>query len=215
MKTIIIAAVIGLLIAMSVIWFGLYNVAANDKHLNSTEQFLKFVLKRSISTRSADIKVPDLTDTAQITEGAVHYAEMCTGCHLAPGLESSELNAGLYPTPPVFTSEEYASTPEAQFWVIKNGIKMTGMPAWSPAHTDEQIWGMVAFLQKIKSYSAEQYTKLSTSSGGGHSHGAGGHGEQSSISSETSDHHDGSSESTPVHHVEEKPVADDGHNHSH
>jgi mono/diheme cytochrome c family protein len=214
MRTIIISAIIGLLIALSVIWFGLYNVAANDKHLSSTEQFLKFVLVRSISAHSSDIKAPDLNDEEQIKEGAVHYAEMCTGCHLAPGLNESELNSGLYPKPPVFTDSDYSNTPEAQFWVIKNGIKMTGMPAWSPAHTDEQIWGMVAFLQKIKSLSADEYTTLSTSSGGGHSHGAGGHGSQTT---ESDDHHETSdkSEVSNEHPTETKTTADDGHNHSH
>lgn len=205
MKTILIAAVTGLLIGLLVIWFGLYNVAANDKHLSSTESFLEMVRERSISVRAADINIPDLTDDAMIKEGAVHYAEMCTGCHLAPGIEQSELHSGLYPQPPVFSKHEHEGNPAEQFWVIKNGLKMTGMPAWSPAHTDEQIWGMVAFLQKIKSLTSEQYQELSKSAGGGHDHGDQGHGEQSS-DAQQNDHHDTPKDDTPK---------DDGHNHSH
>jgi mono/diheme cytochrome c family protein len=170
MKTIAISAIVGLLLGGVVIWFGVYNVAAKDKHLLATISFLEIVRERSINVRANDIQVPDLTNENLIKEGAAHYAEMCTQCHLAPGLDESELHSGLYPQPPIFTDKEYNNTPQSQFWVIKNGLKMTGMPAWSPAHTDDQIWGMVAFLVKIKELSVEEYVALSRQTGEGHSH---------------------------------------------
>ncbi len=160
MKTIILSAISGLIIGALVIWFGAYNVAANDRHFSSTEKFLELVRNRSISVRSDDILAPDLEDNKLIKKGAQFYAEMCTGCHLAPGMEQTELNAGLYPQPPVFSQSDYKNNSAAQFWIIKNGLKMTGMPAWSPSHTDEQIWTMVAFISKLKSLSAEQYDEL-------------------------------------------------------
>ena len=160
MKTIILSGVSGLTIGVIVIWFGAFNVAANDKHFSSTEKFLEFVRDRSISVRSDDILVPDLENNEFINKGAQFYAEMCTGCHLAPGMEQTELNAGLYPQPPVFNQSDYNNNPTTQFWVIKNGLKMTGMPAWSPSHTDEQIWTMVAFISKLKSLSPEEYMEL-------------------------------------------------------
>ncbi len=170
MKTILLAAIIGLVTGILIIWLGLYNVASNDKHLPLTKSFLELVRDRSIAVRSADIKVPDLNNVERVKEGAEHYAEMCTQCHLAPGMDDSELHSGLYPRPPVFSDPDYNNKPEVQFWVIKNGLKMTGMPAWYPAHTDEQIWDMVAFLQVVNTLSEKNYLELSKSSGDGHNH---------------------------------------------
>jgi hypothetical protein len=43
--------------------------------------------------------LPDLMDPNAIAAGASEYAEMCTGCHLAPGMEDNEMPTGLYPYP--------------------------------------------------------------------------------------------------------------------
>ncbi len=170
MKAIVVALIAGTLLGLLVIWLGIYNVAANDKHFSITSNLLQMVREHSIETRAAQLQVPDLNKIESIKEGAEHYAEMCTGCHLAPGMEETELYSGLYPQPPVFSSQDYNNSPQNQFWVIKNGLKMTGMPAWSPSHTDEQIWEMVAYLQIAKTLSAKDYQELSGASGDDHSH---------------------------------------------
>jgi len=175
MKIIILSALSGLTIGIMVIWFGAYNVAAKDKHFSSTEHFLEFVRNRSISARSDDLSIPDLENYELIKKGAQLYAEMCAGCHLAPGMEQTELHAGLYPQPLVFSQSDYNNNPAAQFWVIKNGLKMTGMPAWSPSHNDDQIWTMVAFINKLKSLSSEQYKKLTQATEEGSDHHDSGH----------------------------------------
>jgi len=144
-----------------VIWFGLYNVAANDKHYALTLKVLELVRNRSITMRADETNMPDIEDEKLIAEGALNYADMCTGCHLAPGMKATELHTGLYPQPPNFSQSTHGHhNPANMFWVIKNGIKMTGMPAWSPAHTDNQIWSMVAFINKMNEMSAEQYQQL-------------------------------------------------------
>jgi mono/diheme cytochrome c family protein len=61
--------------------------------------------------------------------GAAEYDDMCSGCHLAPGQEKTEISKGLYPSPPEL-SRGNDLNPAEQFWVLKHGIKMTGMPAW-------------------------------------------------------------------------------------
>jgi mono/diheme cytochrome c family protein len=95
---------------------------------------------------------------------------MCTGCHLAPGLESSELHRGLYPVPPRLDSPDRKRTPATDFWVIKHGIKASGMPAWGRSMEDRYIWGITAFLQKLPSLTEVQYRELVAQSPG-HAHG--------------------------------------------
>lgn len=60
--------------------------------------------------------------------------------------------------------------PTAAFWVIKHGIKMTGMPAWGKSMDDEYVWGLVAFLNQHPGMPTGRYPELVAASGG-HQHG--------------------------------------------
>jgi len=82
------------------------------------------------------------------------------------------LSQSLYPTPPNLTEVGVDGNPAAAFWIIKHGIKATGMPAWGKSMGDPYIWGMVAFLQQLPSLDAERYQALVAASGG-HQHGGG------------------------------------------
>ncbi len=162
-----ILVIVGLL--FSLIWFGAFNISAKDKHWNITTKLLAFVKERSITVRAHDIKVPDLSAPAMIENGAKNFDAMCAQCHLSPVEESTELSLGLYPKAPVFYQQNHTGHGASNtFWTIKNGLKMTGMPAWGDSHTDQQIWEMVAFLEKFKGMSAVKYTQLVGD--GGHTH---------------------------------------------
>ena len=149
--------------------FGIYNIAADVPHLALTRQFVSYVRERSIAVRAASIVVPDLTSKQMIAEGASDYDAMCTVCHLAPGMAENEMRPGMNPKPPQLASVP-ASAPGRQFWIIKHGIKMTGMSAWGVTHSDQEIWNMVAFLQKLPALSAQQYHALTSASAGHHEH---------------------------------------------
>ncbi len=174
MKTLLTIAltilVLGLL-AAGFVWSGTYNVGADDPHTRPVYALLGTMRDRSIETRSADISAPDLTNAELIRSGAGNYDAMCTGCHLAPGMTESEMSRGLYPAPPTFTSAPIDNPAEA-FWVIKHGIKASGMPAWGKSMEDEIIWGMVAFLRQLPNLDPEEY-QAAIAASGGHSHGGG------------------------------------------
>ncbi|HEY5972988.1 MAG TPA: cytochrome c [Pseudoxanthomonas sp.] len=152
------------------VWSGIYNIGADDQHTRPVYALMETMRERSIEARADKLKVPDLKDPARITQGAGNYNAMCMGCHLAPGMVATELSKGLYPAPPNLTQETVDGA-EA-FWVIKHGIKASGMPAWGKSMEDEYIWNMAAFLQELPKLSAAQYQALVDSSGG-HSHGGG------------------------------------------
>lgn len=181
-----------------VIWFGLINVGADDPHLESVHRLLTMARERSIAVRAADIPVPDLNDVELIRRGAGNYHSMCIGCHLAPGMEGTELSQNLYPTPPNLAQLGANRSPSTAFWIIKHGIKSTGMPAWGKSMGDEHIWGMVAFLQQLPSLDSEQYRALVATSDG-HSHGGG----EARMHDHSQQHgHPGSTDSPAPHHDE-------------
>ncbi|MCY7355493.1 MAG: cytochrome c, partial [Lysobacter sp.] len=124
------------------IWSGMYNIGADDMHLRPTSMMLRMMRERSIARHAGAIKVPDLSDAALISQGAGNYNSMCTGCHLAPGMQETELSKGLYPAPPNFSKLDPVN-PAHAFWVTKHGIKASGMPAWGRSMDDDYIWGMV------------------------------------------------------------------------
>ncbi len=165
---------LGLLVLVAVgatvlVWSGAYNIAADQPHWSLTEDLMETVRDRSIVARLSGITAPDLGDESLIRVGAGNYDAMCVGCHLQPGEDHSELSVGLYPAPPNL-SRDKAEDPVEAFWIIKHGIKMSGMPAWGKSMEDEYIWGMVAFLQRLPGMSADQYHELVEASEG-HTHG--------------------------------------------
>ena len=153
------------------VWSGIYNIGADDSHTRPVYSLLQTMRKQSINRYANDIEVPDLTAAALIRQGAGNYDSMCTGCHLAPGMESTELSRGLYPAPPALATAD-PDDPAHHFWVIKHGIKASGMPAWGKSMDDEYIWGMVAFIQQLPKLDAAGYRAMVASSGG-HAHGGG------------------------------------------
>lgn len=146
------------------VYRGIYDVAANVPHNEWTYSLLQTIRDRSIAVRAAELVVPtDLSDAKRVVSGAGQYAEMCSVCHLAPGMRRTEIARGLYPRAPELRRGSRA-TPAEDFWVVKNGIKMTGMPAWGVTHDDEILWDVVAFLRKLPQLSADQYRALVKSS---------------------------------------------------
>jgi mono/diheme cytochrome c family protein len=152
------------------VWSGLYNIGADDPHTGPVYSALETLRERSIKVRAKELQVPNLEDPARIVQGSGNYAAMCAGCHLAPGMPDTELSRGLYPAPPNLT-RHMVDAAEA-FWVIKHGIKASGMPAWGESMADEYIWNMAAFLQVLPTPDEAGYQAIVDSSGG-HSHGGG------------------------------------------
>ena len=156
-----------LLIGISLfLWLGIYNIAANEKHWAVTNSLIEILRERSIETRAEEIVLPENITTLKITpKVAANYDEMCSICHLAPSKEVTELHIGLYPQPPVFYKAEEDHNQhdiKDMFWVIKNGIKLTGMPAWGTSHTDKEIWALVVFINQLNTMSADDYQKLTS-----------------------------------------------------
>jgi len=147
----------GMGIGLALIYSGIINVAATNPHSALTDWVLSTASDNSIHYQAKNIKAPALNDTVMINDGFAHYREMCMGCHLAPGIKSSEIRQGLMPQPPKLQEAATEWTAAELFWVIKNGIKMTGMPAWGPSHSDKKIWDIVAFVKQLPTMTTAQY----------------------------------------------------------
>ena len=142
------------------VYSGIYNIGADDHHTKIVLAMIQQLRERSIAVRARAIDPPNLEDPTRIGAGAEHYAALCVGCHLAPGVTKSEIRAGLYPHPPNLAQEDTRDAQRA-FWTIKHGIKMSAMPAWGKTLDDAAIWDLVAFLRQMPAMTPETYQQLS------------------------------------------------------
>jgi len=175
-------------IGLLVVFTGTFNVSAKWKNPALLEWLLIETRESSIKKRAKDIQENgNITGSqAQIENGFRSYREMCAACHSTPGQEKSPLAMGLNPSPPDLSKErEHAMSSSELFWVIKNGIRMTGMPAWGPTHNDKEMWDIVAFLKILPEMSAPDYNMLNNTVSAGHEHV---NGETSADHSNAGDH---------------------------
>ena len=160
-----------LITGLGFVFSGTYNVGADSPHTALTHWVIGQTRARSVASHSKGVTVPNLDDDELVATGADHYAEMCAVCHRAPGTEESELRRGLYPQPPSLVERGGALSPQDAFWIIKHGLKMTGMPAWGTTHDDHGIWALVAFIRKLPQLSPQSYQALVGQGEDGHEHG--------------------------------------------
>lgn len=166
-KTIITVAatlVAELIVFVIVVGSGFSGALYNVSTLSPDPGFLHWIFSstsdNSVKYHARGIKVPALNDSSMIAEGFDHYNDMCVTCHAGPGLSKSEAGIGIYPQAPNLAKSAKQLPPQDLFWVIKNGIKSTGMPGFAKTHTDDKIWAMVAFLEQMKNMTPEQYQAM-------------------------------------------------------
>jgi mono/diheme cytochrome c family protein len=144
----------------TVLYAGWYDISATDQHLAPTYRLLDYAMRRSIKFRAKDLAVPELADAARMRDGAFLYRQHCLQCHGAPGVSPAPFALGMTPVPVPLVHTARAWTPAEMFWVIKEGIKMTGMPAWKYRLSDEHIWAVVAFLPAMARMTPGQFASM-------------------------------------------------------
>ncbi len=154
-----------------IVWTGSYNVAATNPPGRFEKKFAAFALDRSIQKR-APVRTNPFSKPEDIRAGLAHYKENCLDCHGAPGVEESEFGQGLNPPAPDLTLPSVQRMYDGElFWIVSNGIRMTGMPAFSPTHKEEEIWKIAAFVRHLPEVTREEQQILRA----GHGEEAGHH----------------------------------------
>jgi mono/diheme cytochrome c family protein len=138
---------------------GYYNVGASQEDPALVHWALVKVRTASINRLGTDAPPANFNTAETVQAGARAFAaNRCATCHGAPGVAWAKFSEGLRPDPPDLKKVVNDATPSQLFWVIKNGINMTGMPSFAAAGAkDEDIWAIVAFLKKLPSVSEADY----------------------------------------------------------
>ncbi len=146
--------------AFVLVSLGLVSIGASSGHWKATGWLLHYAMRRAVSTQSMGVKVPPLDDPALVLKGAGHYHTGCLACHGGPGEQRSLIVRQMTPEPPYLPPRIERWEPQELFWIVKNGVKFTAMPAWPAQQRDDEVWAMVAFLQAMPGMSPERYRQL-------------------------------------------------------
>jgi mono/diheme cytochrome c family protein len=160
MATLAVLAILGAVSAAAVVYGGLYDISATDQHLAPTYKVLDLAMRRSVQQRADEIEVPPLEGPATISRGLALFRQHCVQCHGAPGVSPEPFALGLTPAAANLVHTARTWTPAEIYWVVRNGLKMTGMPAWEYRMPDGDLWAVVAFIRTLPSLSPRQYRAM-------------------------------------------------------
>lgn len=150
-------AVFLLVAGIVVVVSGIAPIEASSGHWPITHWFLKFASTRAVAFHSMGVETPDLDRAGLIELGAASYEMNCRWCHGSPLERRPPVPIGSTPTPPYLPETVERWEPRELFYIVKHGIKFTGMPAWPALQRDDEIWAVVAFLRKLPEMTAESY----------------------------------------------------------
>ena len=157
------AILVAVAVWLTVIYTGAYNVAASDQHADAVRWTLDTTMHRSVANRAGGVELPENVSEELLAAGAGRYAETCAHCHGTPGGDPAEWSRGMRPEPPRLVEAAAEWTPEEIHWIISNGIKMTGMPAFGGNLAPDEIVSLTAFVSALPGLSADDYASLTSS----------------------------------------------------
>jgi mono/diheme cytochrome c family protein len=148
-------AVIAAIGAAVVLFGGFYSVAGTQDDPALVHWALVQVRSASIARNAHDVPPATINNPDTVQAGARAFAALgCANCHGGPGVTWAKFSEGLRPDPPDLKDVVNDLTPSQLFWVIKNGINMTGMPSFGAIEVpDPELWSIVAFLKKLPTVS--------------------------------------------------------------
>jgi mono/diheme cytochrome c family protein len=168
----ILVAALSLAAVIGFVYSGWADVSATGTESAAVRWVLETTRRNAVARRAADIRVPDLSEPTLAASGASAFDEMCAGCHGAPGRKPMLGARYMDPKPPDLGEVARKRTPAELFWAIKHGIRMTAMPAWGPTHSDDQLWALVALVERLPELSEQGFRRLVKQAGdSGHDHG--------------------------------------------
>lgn len=156
--------VLGLLalgaLGMVFAWSGLFPIAASSGHWAITDWFLHWTMQNSARTYSTFQTPEEVRDDRALVSAAGHFRQSCAVCHGAPDTPPSPVMQAATPPAPDLAKTVGEYSDRELFWIIRHGVKYTGMPAWRAAERPDEVRRMVGFLRRLPGMSAEDYRAL-------------------------------------------------------
>ncbi|MEO5511145.1 MAG: cytochrome c [Longimicrobiales bacterium] len=157
---VVITCLVSVLLTATCVYSGMYNVSAAGRQQGIAAAALRTIADRSIRSHATAV-VPPLVDSLAIESAALRFHTECVVCHGAPGVPRGEIGEGLNPAAPELSARaaRVRSEPEL-FWIIRNGIRFSGMPSFQQSHSDDQIWAIARFVKQMDGMTELRYEAI-------------------------------------------------------
>jgi mono/diheme cytochrome c family protein len=163
--TVVVVLVLEAAVGLFIDYSGVVNVSAIPPPSRLEQWILGTASDKSVAKHATAIKPIKHDDPALLKLGLEHYNADCVMCHLAPSMKPTDAAKGLNPPPPHLWEDSQDMSDAELYWVVKNGIRMTGMPAFGPTHDDHELRAIVAFIRELPKLKDGKYQKLVQASG--------------------------------------------------
>ena len=156
---------IAALFASVIVSLGWLDLTASTPHPEGWANFLHFVFKRSVASHAGTVEKVDgvpreIYGDRLVRKGALMYRQECSHCHGSPGLGQNPVALSMRPTPQYLYANRDVYSPAELFWIVKHGVKYSAMPAWPAQNRDDEVWAMVAFLDRLPKLSPAAYAAM-------------------------------------------------------
>ena len=143
-----------------IVFMGGFDVAADAAWSQPSTWAIHRTMIHSVQARSGEARPPDRFTVAEVREGFRLYDAHCAMCHGGPGLGREPWTAGLEPSPPYLIDAAHRWSRQDLYWIIRHGVKMTGMPGWKARISSPETWNLVAFLEALPYLTADDYARM-------------------------------------------------------
>jgi mono/diheme cytochrome c family protein len=145
------------------LWIGSRGISAKADP-GALETFVARTMRRlAVPSGDRDLKNPVPVTADVLAAGLSHYADHCAACHANDGSGETTIGVGLYPKPPDMRLPPTQSLTDGElFYIIENGIRLTGMPAWGDGTPEgaEGSWHLVHFIRKLPTLTPDEITQM-------------------------------------------------------
>lgn len=142
-----------------VVYTGAYDVAATDRHVPFVRWAFETTMRNSVESRALELSPRPADAEVSMEDAGRLYGHACVHCHGGPGVERAHWATEMLPMPPELTHAATEWSAPEIFWIVKHGIKMSGMPPFGPHESDETLWSVAAFVERLPAMTAEEFAR--------------------------------------------------------
>jgi mono/diheme cytochrome c family protein len=149
--------VVVIVIAAAVVNLLIHGVSARDQPTRVEVVLARTMRRFAVPMKLRSLKNPIPVSAAAMQEGREHFADHCAQCHGNDGRGQTEMGRSLYPRAPDMTLPETQKLSDGElFAIIRNGVRLTGMPGWAGEHSEQDDWKLVLFIRHLPRMTKEE-----------------------------------------------------------
>jgi mono/diheme cytochrome c family protein len=164
-KTSVVLGVLGAVIAVSAVigavTFVRGGISARAEPSPLEVAFARKARTWMVPSASRDQANPISVSPRALAEGRAHFADHCAVCHANDGSGDTAIGRGLYPRAPDMRNAPTQKLTDGElFYIIENGVRLTGMPAWGGGGSPEASWHLVHFIRHLPELTSEELAEM-------------------------------------------------------